>query len=134
MKKQQSGFTLIELVTVIVVLGILAATAIPRFTDMSDSARQGVASGIVGALLSSAVIRYGVNQGAFSDFQTIEGATDISTSDSVFYNVNGGGFSSDPTASACGPSNAASSLVVAVGTTAVATQATGSIPLGLCSG
>jgi len=39
LKKQQSGFTLIELVVVIVILGILVATAIPRFIDISTDAR-----------------------------------------------------------------------------------------------
>jgi MSHA pilin protein MshA len=58
MKKQQSGFTMIELIMVIVILGILAAFALPRFADFSGDARESTVNGIGGSLRSAAAIAH----------------------------------------------------------------------------
>lgn len=58
MKKQQSGFTLIELIMVIVILGILAAFALPRFADFSNQARVASMNGVAGSLRSASAITH----------------------------------------------------------------------------
>ncbi|MBW8191919.1 type II secretion system GspH family protein [Neiella marina] len=55
---KQRGFTLIELVVVIVILGILAVTASPRFIDISSDARASTLQGLKGALQSGADLVY----------------------------------------------------------------------------
>ena len=55
------GFTLIELVMVIVILGILAATALPRFIDLSNKAKESAAKGALGGIRAAIAITYASN-------------------------------------------------------------------------
>ena len=55
---KQSGFTLIELVIVIIVLGILAATAAPKFINLQSDARISALNGVKAALEGGATLTY----------------------------------------------------------------------------
>ncbi|KJF94354.1 prepilin-type N-terminal cleavage/methylation domain-containing protein [Photobacterium angustum] len=57
--KRQGGFTLIELVVVIVILGILAVTAAPKFMNLQNDARKASLEGLKGSIQGAAGIVYG---------------------------------------------------------------------------
>ncbi len=59
MKYKEAGFTLIELIVVIVILGILSATALPKFMDFGKDARVAVIKGAQGALQGANNMVYG---------------------------------------------------------------------------
>jgi MSHA pilin protein MshA len=86
--QRQSGFTLIELVTVIVILGILAAFAIPRFTGLESQARIAAVNGLAGSVKSAAALGKALwvaNGNATATSVTFEGSASVVVSASTGY-------------------------------------------------
>ena len=72
------GFTLIELMIVVAIIGILAAIAIPRFAQMLEKSREGSTKGNLGSIKSAASIYYGDTQGIWPT--TLQSATNYAFS------------------------------------------------------
>lgn len=79
MRSTQKGFTLIELVVVIVILGILAATALPKFIDLSGEASQAAVEGVAGAISGAAAVNYAAKKAGNASAVAVDNCDDAGT-------------------------------------------------------
>jgi prepilin-type N-terminal cleavage/methylation domain-containing protein len=123
-KLRQTGFTLIELVMVIVLIGVLAAIAIPKFVDLSADAKQAAVDGVAGALSSAASVNYAARKVNAANGPAVDNCDDVGAllqgGLPSGYSIAASGVANDATNTGCvvaRTDGAASAAFTAIGTT-----------------
>ena len=102
-KQNKSGFTLIELIMVIVVLGILAAVAVPKFFDLSTEAKDSAEKGVVGGVRAGIQTYFAQNKTFPASLDGVAVSTACASATPCFVTVLGqGGITSEWSKDAAG--------------------------------
>ena len=89
--RRSQGFTLIELVAVIVILGILAAVAVPKFFNLSNEAKQAALNSTVGSIESASTMNFAAYEASPSNAVLVNGNNNSSCDQAVRAVLNGQG-------------------------------------------